>query len=112
MKTKQPGVPVGDRRPAGATPPTSTPVASGPLTNGGAEAALPQGHGGHPSALTLAQARAGVQYHEALLARVEARTARVGIIGLGYVGLPLAHAFAGSGFPVLGFDVDAAKIAR
>jgi UDP-N-acetyl-D-glucosamine dehydrogenase len=34
----------------------------------------------------------------------------VGIIGLGYVGLPLALAFAERGFPVLGFDVDAAKV--
>lgn len=47
-----------------------------------------------------------------LLARIEARTARVGIIGLGYVGLPLAHTFSRGGFAVLGFDVDAAKVAR
>ncbi len=47
-----------------------------------------------------------------LLARIEARTARVGVIGLGYVGLPLAHAFSRGGFPVLGFDIDAAKVAR
>jgi UDP-N-acetyl-D-mannosaminuronate dehydrogenase/intein/homing endonuclease len=36
----------------------------------------------------------------------------VGVIGLGYVGLPLARAFSDKGFPVLGFDVDADKIAR
>jgi UDP-N-acetyl-D-glucosamine dehydrogenase len=42
--------------------------------------------------------------------RIENRTARVGIIGLGYVGLPLALTFAESGFHVLGFDVDRAKI--
>jgi UDP-N-acetyl-D-glucosamine dehydrogenase len=47
-----------------------------------------------------------------LLARIEERTARVGIIGLGYVGLPLARAFSRSGFPVLGFDVDEVKIDR
>jgi UDP-N-acetyl-D-glucosamine dehydrogenase len=47
-----------------------------------------------------------------LLARVQARTALVGIIGLGYVGLPLARAFTARGFPVLGFDVDEHKIAR
>jgi UDP-N-acetyl-D-glucosamine dehydrogenase len=35
---------------------------------------------------------------------------KVGIIGLGYVGLPLALRFAEAGSPVLGFDVDAAKI--
>src|SRR5262249_17398049 len=34
----------------------------------------------------------------------------VGIIGLGYVGLPLAATFAEGGFPVIGFDVDGAKI--
>jgi len=51
-------------------------------------------------------------YHEALLARIEAATARVGIIGLGYVGLPLARAFSDRGIAVLGFDVDPAKVAR
>lgn len=40
------------------------------------------------------------------------RTARVGIIGLGYVGLPLARAFVGAGFPVVGFDTDPAKVER
>ena len=42
--------------------------------------------------------------------RFRARTARVGVIGLGYVGLPLAEAFALAGFPVTGFDIDEAKI--
>ena len=42
--------------------------------------------------------------------RIEGRTARVGIIGLGYVGLPLARTFAAGGYPVLGFDVDPDKI--
>jgi len=37
-------------------------------------------------------------------------TSRVGILGLGYVGLPLACAFSGAGFQVLGFDTDPAKI--
>lgn len=36
----------------------------------------------------------------------------MGVIGLGYVGLPLALAFAEQGFPVLGFDVDPHKIAQ
>jgi UDP-N-acetyl-D-glucosamine dehydrogenase len=48
----------------------------------------------------------------ALLNRIRARQARVGIIGLGYVGLPLARAFAGHGFPVLGFDIDSAKVEK
>lgn len=42
--------------------------------------------------------------------RIDDGQATVGIIGLGYVGLPLAIAFADKGFPVLGFDVDQKKI--
>jgi UDP-N-acetyl-D-glucosamine dehydrogenase len=40
-----------------------------------------------------------------LLDKIERRTARVGIIGLGYVGLPLAVEFARAGFRVVGYDV-------
>jgi UDP-N-acetyl-D-glucosamine dehydrogenase len=47
-----------------------------------------------------------------LLARIQARSATVGIIGLGYVGLPLARAFARTGFRVLGFDIDPVKVAK
>ncbi len=47
----------------------------------------------------------------ALRARIEQGSARVGVIGLGYVGLPLALAFAESGMTVLGFDVDGEKVA-
>lgn len=46
----------------------------------------------------------------ALLDRIRARTSTVGIIGLGYVGLPLAQAFARAGFPTLGFDIDPVKV--
>lgn len=46
----------------------------------------------------------------ALSAKIKDRTARAGIIGLGYVGLPLAMAIARSGFPVTGFDIDPKKI--
>jgi UDP-N-acetyl-D-glucosamine dehydrogenase len=45
-----------------------------------------------------------------LLLAIEEHRAGVGVIGLGYVGLPLAIALAGKGFSVLGFDVDRAKI--
>jgi UDP-N-acetyl-D-glucosamine dehydrogenase len=45
----------------------------------------------------------------ALIDRCSARTARVGVIGLGYVGLPLALRFSQAGFPVIGFDIDEAK---
>src|SRR6187402_508168 len=48
----------------------------------------------------------------ALAARIETRKAKIGIIGLGYVGLPLAVEFARAGFDVTGFDVDASKIAE
>ncbi len=46
----------------------------------------------------------------ALGARIAARSARVGIVGMGYVGLPLAHAVVAAGYPVLGLDLDAAKV--
>src|SRR5215831_7749692 len=45
----------------------------------------------------------------ALLDRIRSRQARVGVIGLGYVGLPLAVEFARAGYSVTGFDVDAHK---
>jgi UDP-N-acetyl-D-glucosamine dehydrogenase len=48
---------------------------------------------------------AGKTPREALLERIQNRTATVGVIGLGYVGLPLAVEFAKAGFHVVGFDV-------
>jgi len=45
-----------------------------------------------------------------LIAGFESRRNVVGIIGLGYVGLPLAATFAEGGFAVIGFDVDCVKI--
>ncbi len=45
-----------------------------------------------------------------LSAALAARTARVAVMGLGYAGLPLAEVFVRAGFPVLAFDIDAAKI--
>jgi UDP-N-acetyl-D-glucosamine dehydrogenase len=47
-----------------------------------------------------------------IVERFKARTAKVGIIGLGYVGLPLACAAANKGFRVVGFDIDAQKVDR
>src|SRR5262245_5469615 len=49
---------------------------------------------------------------EKLLARIESRKACVAVVGLGYVGLPLAETFAWGGYPVIGFDVDEEKIRR
>src|SRR5690348_4342928 len=46
-----------------------------------------------------------------LLQKIETRSARIGIIGLGYVGLPLAARAGRVGFGVLGFDVSAEKVA-
>ena len=46
---------------------------------------------------------------DALLQSIETRTATIGIIGLGYVGLPLVLLFEEGGFKTIGFDVDAEK---
>ena len=48
---------------------------------------------------------------ETFLRRIDAHEVHIGIIGQGYVGLPLALTFADKGFRVLGFDVDPAKVA-
>ena len=49
---------------------------------------------------------------EQLARKIQARTARVGIVGLGYVGLPLAVEYAKAGFPVTGIDLSTAKVDR
>ena len=46
------------------------------------------------------------------LDRIESRSLRVGVIGLGYVGLPLSIAFAKAGFDVTGFDIDEERVER
>ena len=43
--------------------------------------------------------------------RLQAHTAKIGVIGLGYVGLPLSLLLSGAGFQVTGFDIDEKKIA-
>ncbi len=45
-----------------------------------------------------------------LIAKLNARTARVGVVGLGYVGLPLVDAFGHAGYSVVGIDVDERKV--
>jgi UDP-N-acetyl-D-glucosamine dehydrogenase len=49
-------------------------------------------------------------HYKALLEKIRAKTARVGVIGLGYVGLPLIDAFVRAGITCQGFDVDASKV--
>ena len=48
--------------------------------------------------------------YEALKERIESRDLTIAVIGLGYVGLPLATAFAEVGFRVTGIDVDEKKV--
>jgi len=60
------------------------------------------------SSATLTQS--GRSPQDELLARIESRNLRVGIVGMGYVGLPLALLFSEQGFPVTGFDIDEAKV--
>jgi UDP-N-acetyl-D-glucosamine dehydrogenase len=48
----------------------------------------------------------------ALVHAISARSATIGVIGLGYVGLPLAAATARSGFQTIGFDIDPEKIGQ
>ena len=47
---------------------------------------------------------------QALLSSIENKSAKAGVIGLGYVGLPLAMTIARAGFKVVGFDIDPGKI--
>jgi UDP-N-acetyl-D-glucosamine dehydrogenase len=47
---------------------------------------------------------------ESLIKRIENREAQIAVVGMGYVGLPLAVAFAEAGFTVIGVDVDADKV--
>lgn len=59
----------------------------------------------------MRRGEAEVSVADQLLERINERRAVAGVIGLGYVGLPLAVEFARAGFAVVGFDVDAARVA-
>ncbi len=48
--------------------------------------------------------------HEALEQKIRDKSAIVGVIGLGYVGLPLLNAFIKAGFKTMGFDIDQKKV--
>jgi UDP-N-acetyl-D-glucosamine dehydrogenase len=54
--------------------------------------------------------REASSHADALARRLSGQEAVVGVIGLGYVGLPLAAASAGGGFRTVGFDIDPLKI--
>ena len=76
--------------------------------NSSATSGRPQSRGGG-----LAEAGAeilGSAAYNAIMHSTQDRTAKVGVVGLGYVGLPLAMLFARAGFTVTGFDVDRSKI--
>ncbi len=47
-----------------------------------------------------------------LLQKIQTKTATVGVIGLGYVGLPLAVEKAKAGFHVTGFDIQSEKVEK
>ena len=57
-------------------------------------------------------AEKSVGIFQALKDKIETKTARVGIVGLGYVGLPLAVEFAKSGFHVTGIDLQQSRVDR
>jgi len=48
---------------------------------------------------------------QVLIHKIQSKKARIGVVGLGYVGLPLVIRFCEEGFTVTGFDVDVAKVA-
>ena len=63
-----------------------------------------------PTNSTIEQNDNSVKQGSGLQRKIETRQARVGVLGLGYVGLPLAIAFAQKGFTVSGFEVDPGRI--
>src|SRR5665213_4578369 len=66
--------------------------------------AIESGQMGRPATATM------VTNIDSLMQTIHDRTGQVGVVGLGYVGLPLAMLFARAGFPVTGFDVDHSKV--
>jgi UDP-N-acetyl-D-glucosamine dehydrogenase len=62
--------------------------------------------------MTQAIAAQPALWKDALSEKIRSRTARVGVVGLGYVGLPLAVEFAKAGFSVTGIDLVDSKVAR
>ena len=61
----------------------------------------------HTSAVSVPTAH---PLHAAILDRIQNRSAKIGVIGMGYVGLPLALLFSDERFAVTGFDIDPVKV--
>lgn len=76
---------------------SETPVAEKNASNTGNDPMQP----GHEAAIL-----------KRLISSIENRRATIGIVGLGYVGLPLMLTYAGTGFKVIGFDIDAEKVEK
>ncbi len=53
-----------------------------------------------------------MNYKQTLIDKLDKKTALIGIVGLGYVGLPLVIRFAEEGFRVLGIDIDDSKVTK
>ena len=53
-----------------------------------------------------------MEHVEQTLSRIGDGSAVIGVVGLGYVGLPLVLGFAGRGFHVIGLDIDQGKMMR
>lgn len=85
----------------------SAPAAA--LNGQGAYANQPASNGSPAGSRTEGAAERGAEAKAALLERIRQKDVTLGIIGLGYVGLPLAVVFAEAGFRVVGFDVDERK---
>ncbi len=62
--------------------------------------------------MTTTLAAETASWADKLTSKITTRTARVGVVGLGYVGLPLAVEFAKAGFSVTGIDLVESKVAR
>jgi UDP-N-acetyl-D-glucosamine dehydrogenase len=60
--------------------------------------------------MSLPSKTASSELSELFKRKIESRTAKVGVIGMGYVGLPLALLFSEQKFPVTGFDIDKKKV--
>lgn len=77
------------------------------------EASLNGAHhenGDGPYHVEASAARSDTGPLQALLTRLESRQGSIGVLGLGYVGLPLITAFAGAGFDTIGFDTKASTV--